>query len=305
MTGPRTRGLTGLAIALAMAALVPVAVYLASEALIVRRYTVPSSIIHARVTPRTVAWGRHVATIFGCRDCHGDDLTGRMIYRAPGLFIAAPNLTRFAAENSDAQFDFAVRQGLAPSARALWVMPSAAYVYMRDTDLTAIIAALRARPAKGRVWPKPDFSFPARVAVLMGKLAPVDPYDLGRHPPRSVGPRYDGGRYLAAMACSSCHGTDLTGKGAAPDLKVTAAYSRSQFFALMYAGRALPGHHAPEMARLAAARFHAFKDYETSALYAYLVQRARTPAPPPGPAPPSARRASRSWRPCPNRFRSE
>lgn len=283
MTARRRRALTGLAIVLGIVALVPVAIYLASEALIVRRFTLPSSIVHARVTPHAVAWGRHVATIFGCRDCHGPDLTGRMLYRAPGLSIAAPNLTRFVAQNSDAQFDFAVRQGLAPSARALWVMPSAAYVYMRDTDLTAIIAYLKSQPPKGPQWPKPDFSFPARVAVLMGKLAPVDPYDLGRHPPRSVGPRYDGGRYLAAMACSSCHGTDLTGKGAAPDLKVTAAYSRSQFFALMYAGRVLPGHHAPEMVRLAGERFHAFKDYETDALYAYLIQRARTPAPLPPP----------------------
>lgn len=284
MTGRARQGLIGLAVVLAVAALVPVTIYLVSEAFIVRRYTLPSSVIHAAITPRTVRWGRHVATIFGCRDCHGDDLTGRMLYRAPGLFIAAPNLRRFVAGNSDAQFDFAVRRGLAPSARALWVMPSAAYVYMRDTDLTAILAYLRAQPVKGPAWPTPDFSLSARLAVLTGRLTPVDPYDLGRHPPRSVGPRYDGGRYLAAMACSSCHGTDLTGQGKAPDLKVTAAYSRDEFFALMYAGRARAGDHAPEMARLAAVRFHAFKDYETDALYAYLIQRARTPAPPLAPA---------------------
>jgi cytochrome c553 len=277
------RGLVG---AVAFAALSIAAIYLVSEAMIVRRYTLPSSIVRATVTRQSIAWGRHVATIFGCRDCHGAALTGRMIYRAPGLYIAAPNLRRFAAEHSDGEFDFAVRHGLAPSARALWVMPSQAYVYMRDSDLISILAYLRGKPPMGVHWPVPDFSFPARLAVLTGRLVPVDPYDLGRHPPRSVGPRYDGGRYLAAMACSSCHGTDLTGKGDAPDLKVTANYSRSAFFALMYGGHVLSGHHAPEMARLAAARFHAFKDYETDALYAYLIQRARTPADVPAPVSP-------------------
>jgi cytochrome c553 len=281
------RGIIGLGAFVVLAAVLAIAaIYLASEAMIVRRYTLPSSIVHAKVTGQSVAWGRHVATTFGCRDCHGAGLTGRMIYRAPGLYIAAPNLTRFAADHSDAEFDFAVRHGLAPSARALWVMPSQAYVYMRDPDLTAILAYLRRGPPTGAQWPGPEFSLPARIAVLTGSLAPVDPYALGRHPPRSVGPRYDGGRYLAAMACSSCHGTDLTGQGNAPDLRRVAKYSRSAFFALLYSGRALAGHHAPEMAQLAAARFHAFKDYETDALYAYLIQRARTSAKAPAPVSP-------------------
>lgn len=271
-------GLAALGAVLIVAALVPAAVYLISEALIVRRFTLPSSIVHAATAPADLAWGRHVAAIYGCRDCHGRALSGAMAYIPPGLAIAAPNLRRFAAEYGDADFDRAVRHGLAPSARALWRMPSDAYVYMRDSDLAAIIGYARSLPPDGPSWPAPDFSFAARFAVLAGTLAPVDPYDLGRHPPRNVGPRYDGGRYLAAMACSSCHATDLTGQGAAPDLDTVTAYSRSGFFALMRSGAVPSGHHAPVMARLAARRFSAFKDYEIDALYAYL--RARAAAPP-------------------------
>jgi cytochrome c553 len=254
-------------------------VYLASEALIVRRYTLPSSIVEASTRPAALERGARLATVFGCRDCHGADLTGRMMQAQPGLAIAAPSLVRFAARHSDADFDRAVRRGLTPSARAIWVMPSGAYVYMRDADLAAIIGYLRAQPVRGPVWPEPRFSMRARLAVLAGRLAPVDPYDLGRHPPLDAGPRYDGGRYLAAMACSGCHATDLTGTSAAPDLKVAARYSRTQFFALMRTGEVPRDHLAPRMARLARTRFNVLKDYEIDALYAYLVARVKVETP--------------------------
>ena len=171
-------------------------VYLASEAMIVRRYTLPSSIVHAATAPADREWGRHVATIFGCADCHGADLSGRMMVAGPGLHIAAPDLRSFAAQQSDAAFDRAVRHGLAPSARALWVMPSDAYVYMRDSDLADIIGYLRGLKPEHADRSKPDFTLAARFAVITGKLKPVNPYDLGRHPPRDAGPRTDGSQFF-------------------------------------------------------------------------------------------------------------
>lgn len=260
----------------AVCALVPAAVYLASEALIVRRYTLPSSIVQAAAEPADIARGARLATIFGCRDCHGRNVRGRLLAVPPGLTIAAPNLRRFAARSTDTDFVRAVRRGLMPSARAMWVMPSQSYVYMRNRDLAAILGYLRTLPADGPEWPAPDFGLRARLAVLAGTLAPVDPYDLGRYPPLNVGPHYDGGRYLAAMACSGCHATDLTGTDEAPDLKSVASYSRVAFFALLRDGKAPPGHRAPQMARLAKTRFAAFKGYEIDALYDYLVARAKT-----------------------------
>jgi cytochrome c553 len=274
---PLTRGIAIAAgLVAALAALVPGIIYLRSEALVVRRYTLPSSVIEAAKTDEERRWGKHVAMVYGCSDCHGAAMTGRMEMIPPGLTLAAPNLRRFAASYPDGDFDWAVRRGLSPSARALWVMPSASYVYMRDTDLADILGWLRTLPVKGPDWPEPQFSFRARLAILAGGLKPVDPYDLGRSPPRDVGPRYDGGRYLAAMACSSCHGTDLKGSGRAPDLSVVSAYSRLRFFALMRHGQVPAGRHAPRMALLSRTRFSEFKDYEIDALYAYLTERART-----------------------------
>ena len=57
-----------------------------------------------------------------------------------------------------------------------------------------------------------------------------------------------------------------------------AHYSRTQFFALLHGGKTASGRRAPEMGRLAGARFSAFKDYEVDALYAYLTARAELDA---------------------------
>ncbi|HEY6579203.1 MAG TPA: hypothetical protein VIY09_07750, partial [Rhizomicrobium sp.] len=94
-----------------------------------------------------------------------------------------------------------------------------------------------------------------------------------------MGPRYDGGRYLARVACSECHGADLAGSPPrrAPDLGVISLYSRAAFFDLLRRGQGAHGRPVPAMRRLAAKRFHALADYEIMALYDYLNARAQAP----------------------------
>ena len=272
----------GAAIA-AAAALALIYVYLASEADIVQRFTLPSSILHAELTPQAAARGNHLATIFGCKDCHGADLRGRMLWPRRGFSIFATNLRAFAKTASDEDFDRAVRRGLTPDARAVWIMPADSYVYMRNDDLAAIIAYIRSKPSEDAPDSEPQFGFGARVAILSCKLQPVSPYTLGMDTPLGVGPRWDGGRYLAAIGCSQCHGSDLTGDGKIPDLATAANYSRSAFFHLMHGGNEKNGR-LTAMSAVAGARFSAMHDYETDALYDYLIERARvlkTSPPPP------------------------
>jgi len=259
---------------LALAVLIPVAVYLASEAEITRRYTLPSSILHAEITPHAIARGHHLATIFGCNDCHGADMRGRMLYEDHGFRIEATDLTAVAKIATDEDFDRAVRRGLSPRARALWVMPADSYVYMKNVDIANIIAYIRSLPADSEPVEEPDFGFAARIAMLQCKLEPASPYALGMDTPLGVGPHWDGGRYLAATGCSQCHGSDLTGSGNAPDLKVAADYSREQFIRLMHGGPEKNGR-LTKMSAVAGARFSAYYDYESDALYDYLVERAR------------------------------
>lgn len=259
---------------LALAMLIPVAIYLVSEAEIARRYTLPSSILRANLTPDSIARGKHLAVIFGCASCHGADMRGRMLDEGHGFRIEASDLTSFAKTATDEDFDRAVRRGLNPRARALWGMPVDSYIYMRTKDLADIVAYIRSLPADETPSSEPSFGLAARLAILECKLAPVAPYALGQNTPLDVGPHWSGGRYLAAIGCSQCHASDLSGTSSAPDLKTAAGYSRDGFIHLLHGGPERSGKYTA-MSAVGGERFAALHDYEVNALYDYFVERAR------------------------------
>lgn len=251
-------------------------IYLASEAVIERRYTLPSSLVHASKDAGAIARGRHWITISGCFGCHGTKLQGRVLQDNPYLTLDSGNLPALAPIYSDGDFERAIRHGLTPDAKPMWLMPSATYAYMRDRDLEDVIAYIRSLPPKGTPRSKPVFDWKARKAIVAGLLVPASPKADEILQPADEGPRYDGGRYLASLACAQCHGGDLAGSGAAPDLDVVARYTRSQFFGLLYTGQSTHGW-LPTMSPLAKTRFHHFHDYEVNALYNYLIARKTLP----------------------------
>jgi len=248
-------------------------VYLASEAIIQRRYPLQSLAPHVEMTPDSVARGRHLAYVMGCADCHGGDLSGRMLDTDPHFPIFATDLRGAAQALSDEQLARAVRFGVTADGKSLWVMPSPSYQYMSDDDLLAILAYVHSLPPQTAAIPAPSFGVTARLAILSGKAIAVAPAAFEDDSALDLGPRYDGGRYLARTACSQCHAIALTGAGAAPDLDAVGRYTLKDFFDLMYRGT-VRGRKPPAMSRLAQARFHAFKDYEVAALYDYLRARA-------------------------------
>jgi cytochrome c553 len=280
MTSRTQKGFWAIGLVVVLFATLAAFVYLASEARITARYTLPSSIMRPSQAPDAVRRGAHLAMIYGCEDCHtasgAPAFTGQVLHIQPGLTLAAPNLRRFLKHRGPGLFDIALRRALTPGAQAVWDMPSNAYVYMRDQDIAALLAYFASLPVIGNEPSGMHFSFRARLAVLAGTLRPANPYGLGLVGPRQLGPAYDGGRYLAMMSCSGCHGADLDGKpGDAPDLRVIQVYDRPQFFALLRQGVVPRGRSAPVMAKLARRGFQAFKDYEINALYDYLKARAK------------------------------
>lgn len=254
-------------------------VYLASEAVIERRYTLPSSLIQASVGADAIAHGKRFMTIAGCFGCHGGELTGKTLQATPDFTIESGSLRALGATYTDGDFERAIRRGLTPDARAVWVMPSESYAYMHENDVEDVIAYIRSLPPAGAPAPKPHFDFHTRRAILDGTLVPASPNADQILTPPDEGPQFDGGRYLAMTACSTCHGGDLSGStdGSAPDLDVAASYSREQFFDLMRRGFSRDGQSIPVMHRLAKARFHILFDYEIDALYKYLVARKTLP----------------------------
>ncbi len=252
-------------------------IYLASEAVIERRYTLPSSLIQASTGAEALARGKHWMTISGCFGCHGDDLKGRVLRGNPYLTVHSGNLRTAALTYADGDFERAIRHGLMPDARPMWLMPSGTFAYMRERDVEDIIAYIRAQPVdRAPSAPRPQFTLKARRAILAARLVPTSPKADEIVMPPDEGPRYDGGRYLATIACAQCHGGDLTGSDTAPDLNIALRYTRPQFFRLMREGQSNHGW-LPTMSPLARARFHDLRDYEIMALYDYFVARKMLP----------------------------
>jgi cytochrome c553 len=272
----------GISIAVGLAALAWLLwlfyVYLASEAVIERRYTLPSSLVHASKDASDITLGKHWMIVAGCFGCHGDNLKGRLLRGNLDLPIHSGDLIARNAAYTDGDFERAIRRGLTPDARPMWLMPSDTYAYMRDKDVEAIISYIRAQPPRDAHPHKLHFNWQARKAIVAGRLAPMSPKADEILSPADLGPRFDGGRYLASISCAQCHGGDLTGSGYAPDLNITAKYTRTQFFQLLYQGRSREGKWIPVMSPLARARFRYFHDYEVNALYDYLVARKTLPA---------------------------
>ena len=53
-------------------------VWLRSEAVIERRYPLPSTTVAASTEAKSIARGAHLIAIAGCSDCHGANLEGRL-----------------------------------------------------------------------------------------------------------------------------------------------------------------------------------------------------------------------------------
>lgn len=270
-----TLAVAGVIVALAF--LVPGVIWLQSEAIIERRYPLASTTVEASEKAKAIARGAHLMIIAGCADCHGRDFEGRLLNRMPLLPIWSSNLRLLARSMSDEEFERAIRDGLTPAATSNWVMPSFDYTYMSEDDLIAIVSYLRTLTPAGTAKPSPSFDMGARFAIVREDVVPIAQRTLENSASLDMGPRYDGGRYLARIACSDCHDTDLTGSadGTAPNLAVVGRYERSAFFALMRGGRSRDGRALKTMERMTGARFHAFADYEIDALYDYLSARAR------------------------------
>jgi mono/diheme cytochrome c family protein len=256
--------------ALAIWLAIPAYTWLAADAVIERRYSLPRSLVQADRSPEAIARGARLVVLTGCTGCHGKDLAGKSL-ADPGFTIAASNLRALTKTYADEDFDRAIRRGLRPDASSLWVMPSQSYVYMHDSDVAAILGYLRALGPKGSISPPPDFPFAARKRIASGELQPVAPLAMTQMPALSLGPHYDGGRYLAMIACGSCHGGDLTGSEIASDLNIVRRYTRTQFFQLMRRGWSNDGRRLKTMPPLARARFHRLADWQIDALYAYLM----------------------------------
>jgi mono/diheme cytochrome c family protein len=176
-----------LAGAIALLAIVGVAgLYAWTSNELAAKSPLPGHAFTAPTDSASVVRGEHVVRAIGkCGDCHGQDLGGDTLLDDPAMgLIYSPNLTRGAGgiggTYTDAQWEAAIRHGLAADGRRLVVMPSNEYQFLSDEDLGTIIAYLRTVPAVDRTGPTQRVGPLAR-ALYAGGVFPMFPAKAVTH----------------------------------------------------------------------------------------------------------------------------
>jgi|SRR6516162_4481383 mono/diheme cytochrome c family protein len=98
----------------------------------------------------TVEYGRYLANVTGCTDCHRADLAGGPI---PGLPPSAPHAQNITPAGigtwTDADFFRALRVGKRPDGTTIsTLMPWPAFSQMTDTEINAVLRFVRSVPPK-------------------------------------------------------------------------------------------------------------------------------------------------------------
>lgn len=313
-------GFLRVALGIAAVAFVGMAgVYLRSERELARRHVLPSQSISsdrgavldadvaAGVDADLLDRGRHLVTVVAqCSYCHGPDLAGREMADDPWIGrLYASNLTRgvggIGGAYSDAEWDAALRHGIAPDGRSLLLMPSGELAQLTDRDLAAVVAYVRSVPAVDRVVPGKRPGWLTRFVVALG-LAPdlisaeqVE-REAGRRSTRvlvahSDAPTAGYGEYLVALgSCRICHRADLAGglhplslpgEPVPPDLTPNgplAGWSREDFAIAMREGRT-PDGRLLDREFMPWPAFAGLREVEIDALWLYLESLGRVADP--------------------------
>ena len=194
------------------------AMYVVGGSNIERTYEVPAlAALDVRGDSAQLARGAHLATIYGCQDCHGENFAGKVIEDVPPFRVVASNLTSGAGgiggtyEVTD--WDRSIRHGVKPSGRSVLIMPSAAFHRIGDRDMEALIAYLRTLPPVDNELPPTTYKPMGRV-LAAGPLKRMDDFEVRTEAARSdrpePGPTAEYGAYLAGV-CAYCHGDDMSG----------------------------------------------------------------------------------------------
>lgn len=222
------------------------------------------------------AHGKRIADVLGCTGCHGKDLQGERFYE-----LYASNLTRDVPNYTDQQLERVLREGVPPTGRDLWGMPSELFQHLSAPDMTALIAHLRTlEPAGAATQPPLPFPADVRQMIAKGEFKPTAATVRDAKPlaPVDLGPAHELGRYIARVTCAECHGPELKGGPDTPDLIVAGAYSRDEFDRLMVEGTGTGGRKLkPMMEGVSKGRFSRMTPREREALYGYLKTRADQP----------------------------
>ncbi len=228
-----------------------------------KTYSFPPSGIVVPTDAESLARGEHLTKML-CSGCHSADLGGVVGWFPSGPFgsLDSANLTPgnggIGQEfKTDDDYVNAIRNGIDPDGKPIYMPAVVAFQYMSDEDLGAIIAYLKTAPPVDRQTNGQHFSALAKVLIgagAFGKLPVEDASHKAHVTAPAAGVTVEYGQYLVAIGdCRSCHGKELAG-GPFPDPSVKilspnltpggelAAWSEQDFITAMRTGVTPGGH---------------------------------------------------------------
>ena len=235
-----------------------------------------------------IAEGARQYVLRGCVDCHRADGSGGVVVDDPALGqIHAANLTSGeggVAERypTSVEWQLAIRHGLHVDRTSLWMMPSADYTTMSETDMGNLIAYLQNLTPVDNVIPASSLGPIGRVLTLdatSGILSATEiDHSAVEYSTVAVAASTEYGEYLI-NTCKGCHGENLAGEEIPgfpiPSQNITfdtttgiGGWTFDEFKTAMQTGVRPDGTAINPIMPWAA--FAQFSDVELEALYLYL-----------------------------------
>jgi mono/diheme cytochrome c family protein len=194
---------------------------------------IPVETIAIPTDAAAIARGKHIANIWSCTYCHGEDLSGKLVEDESLLgTIPATNLTSgeggIAKSYTDTDWIRAIRYGVKPNGR-VEIMMNNSYT-MSDQDLGDLIAYLKQVPSVDSSLPGMKIGPILPFAPAFGYLVPaaerID-HDAP-HPDAPVpGATVEYGSYLSII-CTECHSPNLG--------KTLETWGQEDFFRMLQTG---------------------------------------------------------------------
>jgi mono/diheme cytochrome c family protein len=233
--------------------------------------------------------GKHFVETL-CQGCHGEDLGGGVLVDDPMLgYLGAPNITTGAGGigqefTTDEDYVRAIRHGVAPDGKPIYMPAVISTSQLSDDDLGAIIAYLKTVPpvnkAAGGVLLKPM----GKILLGAGAFGKIPVVTVSHEIHISAiepGVSVAYGEYLInTHDCRVCHGQELAG-GKHPDPTIDVItpnltpggevgfWSEDDFLNTIRTG-VTPSGHELDNNRMAWQTFSKLTDDELKAIYMYL-----------------------------------
>ena len=264
--------------------------YLMGNSRLNKTYDFPPSNITLPTDEASIEFGKHRAESL-CEGCHGPDLSGIENWFSAGPLgtIDSANLTAGDGGvgkeyTSDEDYVRAIRHGIDPEGKPLFMPAVVSTSNLSDEDLSAIIAYVKTVPPVNHKTNGQNFTALAKILYVLGVLPqmPVEVVSHEVHVSRpEIGVTAEYGKYMVdTNDCRLCHGTDLNG-GPFPDPTKTkispnltpggelAFWSEDEFVNTIRTGTTPSGHELdPEF--MPWKEYGKFYDDELKAIWLYL-----------------------------------